>query len=741
MATQWSNLLSFRIAKDDLVAAFSMALVAIPLSLGIAIASGVPPMAGIISVIIGGLIATFIRGSRLAINGPAASLIIVAISGIQLLGAGDASLGFRYFLAASVCAGVLLVILGLLKAGKYGDIFPSTVIYGILGAVGLMILGSQIHVAFGLQPLNGSTFDNIKAISTTFYQQNPLVSGLALIGVLILTFHGSIKNRFVQAIPAPIWLLFAALLWSQLFGFHEFSSVFIGGYEFPVGPQYLVEVPTDVTAHIFFPSFDKINSLNFWMVTVMITLIVSVETIISIRVTDKLDPLKRQTNVSRDLIAVGICTALSSSIGGLPVITAIPMYVGAKTRWASLYQGIIITIFILLTPFLINGVPMAALSSLLLFTGYKLVSPKIFKDTYRLGLEQFVVLSVTILTILVSSLLMGVLVGISVTLLIHYGKSNLTKRHFLRYLLRPSITVRKSKKKETECYIETSGVINFVNILQLKNTLRSVAGYQHVILDMSNARLVDNSVLEYLHEYAEKYDIPGVQFDIIGLDAHETSSRHPYSMHVLPENKKPQLTKRQLALEALTQKMGGNYWHEVRWDVSQFKSFNLFQLRNIEFKLNTAKGMYKGFFEWESCDIAFEESGLFAGQERHTSVILLHLPFNAPAFVVDNDNAISKMGMSIAPNFIEFGDISTQCSVRGVDSIEVHKFMKEDLVQYFEQNDSFHIECNGTMILIFKEMRFANPKDMEQMHDFAQGLAERLLSIWREQAFDLSSIL
>ena len=234
-----------------------------------------------------------------------------------------------------------------------------------------------------------------------------------------------------------------------------------------------------------------------------------------------------------------------------------------------------------------------------------------------------------------------------------------------------------------------------------------------------------------------------MKFELVGLDAHETSSRHPNAMHVLPEDKKPQLTKRQYALEQLSERYDGAYWPEIRWEVSSFKQFNYFQTRPIDYKLNTSKGNYHLFLEWESCDLTFDQGALYNAQEKHTSVILIHLPFNAPVFILQKEGAIEKLETSLSfykdIDFLAHPKFSNRYLLNGPNEEEIRAYFNDRLIEFLENKERYYIESNGSMILIFKEMRFASPSAMEEMHIFSNQLSKVLLTNWKEQAQKLKA--
>ncbi|MCH2043867.1 MAG: SulP family inorganic anion transporter [Saprospiraceae bacterium] len=739
--------------KQDFFASIGLALVALPLVIGIAIASDAPVMAGIWAVLIPCVIATLVRGSEITINGPSAGLITVVALGIADFGGGLD--GFKTVMAATIFAGGIQVLFGLLRLGRIGDMVPAAVSHGMLGAVGLIIISDQAHVALGVPPpaeIDPTKIDNhldaLVQIPASIQAQNPIIAMIAIISLLVLVGHNTLKNKIVQFVPAPIWIIALTIPIVFLFDFYSEPTISILGTDHTLKPDFLVgnilKNPTE-EGLIIQPSFDHLSELKFWILTLTIVAVSSIETLVSAKAVDKMDPLQRQTNLDRELLAVGLSNIGSGFIGGLPVITAIPVYEGAKTRLSNFFFGAIMLIVIVVFSVVVAAIPLAALAVLLLFTAYRLASPKILLDTFRKGDDQFLILMATSIATLVQDLLFGIVVGIAMTLFIHFVKSNLDRKTFLKFLRKPSIDIKYTESIK-EYYIEVDGVINFINIPQLKTTLRRAAKSEQVILDLSSTRLVDFTVMEYLHDYAEKYDIPGVSFDIVGLGAHETSSRHPNATRVLPDDKKPQLTRRQQSLEELSQKYNGQFWPETRWEVSTFKDFQFFLSRQIEYKFNTAKGNYKMFFEWETCDLTFQNRVGFNTEERYTSIALFHLPFNAPKFIIDHESLLDKIGMKLSVreqdiNFDAFPNFSERFILQGPDEKAIRDFFGDGLIQFLEQNEEYHIECNGTVVLILRNMRFASPTAMDKMHKFNQELANTLMVNWREKALDLGTLL
>lgn len=733
--------------KEDITAAFGLALIVLPIALGIAVASGLPPMAGVLSAVVGGIVATFFRGSHITINGPSAGLIAVMLSGGIALGDGDALLGFQSLLAATIFAGIGQMLLGLFKLGERGDIIPTAAINGMLAAVGFTIIVTQVHLVFGATIKSDSAYESFWLIDDSIRDLNPIVLLIGLVATVVLFLHKVLKVKLIKVLPTPIWIVLFCIPIVYYFNFFETHYVPLFNTAFPVGPSYLVEIPTDIKNYIVFPSFDKIDRSEFWIVALSILAVSTIETLVSAKAVDKLDPLERNTNLNKELFAAGLSSTVAGCVGGLPVITAIPVYSGAKTKWSNLYYGIILALFVLICAPIIRLIPLAALAVLLIYTGYRLATPKLWVDTYRKGDDQFLIFFTTFFATLVYGLLIGLMIGIMTTLFNHYAKSNLKRAKFIQYLTEPSIQTTRTENTH-ELYVRLEGIVNFINIPKLKQVLKSSAKTEkHIIVDMSNARLIDYTVLEYLHDDAARYDLPEeMGFEIVGLGAHDSYSRHPNATRILPSDKKPKLNQRQEALLALSEKNNGIFWPEVRWDFQQLKDFEFFKSRTIEYTFNTAKGNYKMFFEWQTCDITFEEGKVFSNRERYTSVSILHLPFNAPKFVLQREDLLDKIGVKLALreediNMEAYPSFSDKFLLEGDNPEAIRKFFNASLIEYLDKNPHYHMECNGTMLLIFKEMRFATPSAMTRMHEFSNELAEILLESWKAQPLDLEAML
>lgn len=517
--------------RSDLLSGFLVFLIALPLCLGIAMASGFPPMAGIISAVIGGLVVSRVNGSHVTINGPAAGLIVVILDAVQSLGQGDAMAGYRYTLAAIVIASVLQVLLGVFKAGKLSAFFPSSVVHGMLAAIGIIIMAKQAHTLLGIKPEAKSLFGTIGEIPHSIIEMNPEVSIIGLLGLALLITWALLKNQTLKMIPAPILVVLLGLALGQYFDLdhvHKYlflpDSEFLPHHEFTVGPAFLVSVPENVLAGFYFPDFGKSATGEFWFAVLTIWLVGSLESLLSAAAVDKLDPYKRDSNLNRDLAAVGAGNVIAGLIGGLPMIAEIVrssanINNGGKTGWANFFHGAFLLTFVALFPKLIHEIPLSSLAALLVFTGFRLASPKEFAKTLAVGWDHFAVFVTTIIGVLATDLLLGVAIGILAELLIHLARGLKPSNLF-------SIAYHVNQTDDNTYHIAVSGAAVFSNFISLKSLLADFPKQKHVYFDLSEAELIDHTAMEFIHHFTEEYQHTGGHCEIAGLDNHRRFSDH-----------------------------------------------------------------------------------------------------------------------------------------------------------------------------------------------------------------------
>ena len=521
--------------RSDLLSGFLVFLIALPLCLGIAMASGFPPMGGIITAIVGGVIVSRISGSYVTINGPAAGLIVVIVDAVQGLGQGDAMAGYRYTLAAIVIASVLQVLLGVFKAGKLSAFFPSSVVHGMLAAIGIIIMAKQIHTLLGVKPAAKTLLSTIAEVPHSLVQLNPEVAVIGFAGLALLIVWAFIKHPTLKMIPAPLLVVLMGLALGQYFDLdHEHNYLFLQSdllphSEYTIGPAFLVAVPENFLAGFYFPDFGKVGDHEFWIHVITIWLVGSLESLLSASAVDKLDPYRRNSNLNRDLTAVGIGNLIAGMIGGLPMIAEIVrssanINNGAKTAWANFFHGLFLLVFVALFPKLIHEIPLASLAALLVFTGFRLASPKEFAKTLAVGVDNFAVFVITIIGVLATDLLIGVAIGILIELGIHISRGLRLGNAF-------SLAYHVNQTDADTYHIEVHGAAVFSNFITLKSLLADFPAKKTLYFDLSETDLIDHTVMEFIHHFADEYVANGGQCEIVGLDEHHAYSDHHLAVH------------------------------------------------------------------------------------------------------------------------------------------------------------------------------------------------------------------
>ncbi|MBI2809378.1 MAG: SulP family inorganic anion transporter [Candidatus Melainabacteria bacterium] len=474
--------------RSDATSGFIVFLIALPLSLGIAIASGMPPLSGIFAAIVGGLVVSQLNGSFVTINGPAAGLIVVILGAVEKLGGGD--VGYHATLAAIAISGILLFIMGLLKAGVLGNFFPGTVVHGMLASIGIIIMSKQLPFVLGVKPPAKEPLQLIAKIPQMFTDMNPQIAMIGFTCLAILIIHAVIKNRTIKKIPAAIIVVAISVAMGFMFDLQHAHTYMLSGHEFKIDPKYLVLLPNSILSGITHPDWSQISSGVFWSCIVSITLVQGIETLLSCAAVDKLDTYKRQSNLSRDVAAVGLGSAVSAMIGGLPMIAEIVrssanVSNGAKTRWANFFHGTFMLVFVLVGAQLVDQIPLAALAALLVFTGYRLAAPKVFTETHKIGPEQTFLFVVTIITTLATDLLIGVGTGIFCKFVLH-----LIKGAEPQHLFSVKTDVQNPSPDTYVVLVQSAAI--FSNFISLNRVLEKIPKGKNITVDLSKSKLVSN---------------------------------------------------------------------------------------------------------------------------------------------------------------------------------------------------------------------------------------------------------
>lgn len=717
----------FKALPKNIFSGFVVSLIALPLGLGLAMASDAPPIAGIIAAIVGGIMVSILGGSHVTIAGPGNGLVGVLLVAISTLGLENAYV-------AIIFSGVLLMSLGFFRMGTLADFFPSSAIQGMLAAIGLIILGKQFHIMLAHKIKREDTVDYLFeipfSINDAIHYENKGLIYAALAGVLslaIMLFYSKIRNKYLQLIPAPMWIVILSIGFSYYFelGLHEPN---------PIAKEYMISgIPSiqNIIADIPTPNFSNIWSFSFWGSVLALTLISGIESLLSIKAVDKLDPEKRRSNVNKDLKALGLATVGSGFLGGLNVVTVIArssvnVNNGASNRSSNFFHAVFLVLFIVLFSTQLTRIPLPALMAILVYTGYKLASPSVITKIFSIGKEQLIIFFVTLIVTLKIGLITGIIAGVITTLIIHFV-INKSVGLFFRNVLKPNVLMFKEANDENNFYVSVKHFCSFLNYYRLKKQLDAVPENEDVIIDFSMCEFVDHTVMENMHSYQELFNKRGGHFDVIGLDMHDTDSKHPFALRrMLPVPKiiKNNLTRRQTNMEILAKDYNFNYSSKKEKEVSVLNNFRFFGTKHINHiynKLSHKDGAICLF------DIEFSEGEFIAKEVIRSTMLHIELNHNIPEFTLDREGFLEKVSAFAGFKDIDIenhDDFSDRFYLQGDNEMEISKFFNDDVTHFFESNPYYHVESKGNTLLIFGKERLASLKEIKALFDFGKRLKE-----------------
>jgi MFS superfamily sulfate permease-like transporter len=513
-----SRLSPFKNLKYDIPASIVVFLVAMPLCLGIAMASGAPLFSGLISGIVGGIVVGALSGSALGVSGPAAGLAVIVLNAITDLG------GFEIFLVAVILAGIIQIIMGFAKAGIIAYYFPSSVIYGMLAGIGIIISLKQLPHAFGYDkdPEGDFQFNQIDGHNTLdelvhmLQNINPgvlLISGVSLLLLILWNTKFFQKLKFTKLIQGPLVVVVLGIFLQKIF-----SSI----PNLAISSDHLVSVPIADSVSGFFnnfslPDFSALSNPDVYITAVVIAVVASLETLLCVEASDKQDTLKRITPTNRELKAQGIGNLIAGFIGGLPVTQVIVrssanQQSGGKTKASTVIHGVLLLISIVAIPFVLNMIPLGVLAAILLVVGYKLAKPSLFKKMYNQGMGQFVPFMVTIIGIVFTDLLIGIALGLVVAIFI------ILRNNFkVPYKLRKENLQGKEKIK-----IVLSEDVSFLNKASIQKSLAEIPDNTHVEINASQNHFIHHDVIEIIENFQISAMSRNIEVKVIDLYKYES---------------------------------------------------------------------------------------------------------------------------------------------------------------------------------------------------------------------------
>ncbi|AWW00653.1 SulP family inorganic anion transporter [Arcticibacterium luteifluviistationis] len=701
-----------------------VSLIALPLGLGLALASGAPPISGVIAAVVGGVLVSILGGSNVTITGPGNGLVVAVLAAITTLGEGDMYQGYLYTLAAIIISGALITLLAFVNLGKLSNFFPSSAIQGMLAAIGIIILAKQFHIMIGNLDASGSPLGLLASIPKSIMEaiRTPERHAAAIAGVfslLIMIFYSRVRNKYFQLIPAPMWIVFLSV------GIAYFYANKLG-MDNPISDEYLVSIPDNVFSNFPRPDFSKVLSGDFILAVVSITLIASIESLLSIKAVDKLDPQRRQSNVNKDLKALGLATVISGFLGGLNVVTVIArssvnVNNNATNRSANFFHAIFLVLFIWLFKDQLENIPFPALAAILVYTGYKLASPAILQKIRDIGKEQVLIFLVTLITTLLTSLIIGIVVGILATFLVHMI---LTRSVALFFSNIKNNNVTKYLEEDGKQHISVKYFSTFLNFFRLKNVLDGIKPSERVVVDLLECSFVDHTVMENLWDYEQTFDKNGGEFEVIGLDLHSAESSHPFALRralkYVPFVNAPDVqTKRQKEIGKFVESMGWYFSTENDYHMFFLRHFNYFRTRQVDHLYNKASDKNKVF---KLFDVEYSEGAFILEEQLHATMLFINTRNNIPAFTLDKGDFYERMhylGGYKEIKFKTFRDFARRFTLRGDNLLGIRRFFSDDLILFFESNSYYHIESNGEGgILIMDKERHSGVGEVKALVDF-----------------------
>lgn len=644
----WAGLKHWR---HDALAGFQVALLWTPFSLGVALASGAPAVAGLISAIVAGLLYPFLGGSHVTVSGPAAALAPVLLWGMLTLGHGDLAAGYPLVLVAIVLTGVLQLLLSVLKAGRYASLLPVTVVEAMLASIGIMIIVRQIPALFGAASVPSKSM--VEAITRLPEQLMTAQAAPAFIGLAALAVMFGFRR-----LQHGIWRWIPAAIVASALGA-------LLGWLFELPAALRISVPERLLDGMSFPAFGALLAqpdiwLSMLLVVLTFTMIDGVESVASVKAVDKIDPWHRKSDANKTLRAMGVCNMTSGFLGGLTVIpNAVPsranIDAGARTLWSNFYSGIFLLIFATVLASMLMLIPLSAIAAILIYIGWRLCEPAVFARMAAIGRDRILIFAGTVVAILLTDLLRGMLIGVAMELLLlMYLQSpslrwSITGKFTLRDALgiyrsvivgmfrSPVIKIRTETVDGRTRHLVTMGSMVGFNTLHVEDLVARLPAQGEVVLRFTeSARLLDHTAMEFLQHLEEELAAAGRRLTVEGLDALLPFASHPLASRLQDaeaQSRTLELDDRASAMAELAQRLGLAFAPALRATVNR-EGFIYLRRGDQREERNTLEGPYRGV-QWRVFDYSHTAAPDYHMARRHTLLVAtLPQPLGADEVVV-----------------------------------------------------------------------------------------------------------
>lgn len=704
--------------RVDALSGFLVFLLALPLSLGIAKASEFPTAMGVLTAMIGGIIVGIFQGGRLTIKGPAAGLITVCSGAV--IGLGGGVIGWHAACGVIVVTAIIQFFFGVFKFGDLSDFFPHSAVHGMLAAIGVLIFAKQFPVLLGVDPALTKGLTPIQLylnIPRFVANATPDIALIGIIGLLVLFGLPALKVNFIKKIPAPMVVLVLAIPIAMAM---DFKTTY---------PNALVKIGNfwqDVT---FNATFDQIGSFVFWKFVFMFLFVNSLESLLTVKAIDGLDPWKRKSNYNTDLKALALGNGLSGFFGGLPMISEVArssanVGFGARTRWANVFHGTCLLISMVALIPVIEMIPSAALAAMLISVSYRLANPKEFIGAYKIGTEQLVIFLTTIIVTVAEDLLLGVGAGILVKFIFHIANGAPIGSLFkAKYTLTEHGDTYEVKVKDSAI---------FSNLLGFQKMWKGLKPGKRIVFDFAEAKLVDHTFQESLHHFEEDYHNTGGTIKITGLTGHKSFSSHPLAAKKLAPGSaasvlQVELNARQVELRSFSETNEYAFYPQKVRNALKYKDFPIQTGAKILYEENVLS-RYTDLARIEVSDMTLTEGALQAKSDTHITVAhISEIEVPIPDFALEPEGLWSKVSELVGGKDIDFEahpDFSAKYYLRGPDEGAVRNFFGENLIRFFETHDQIHVECHKHRLLIYTKRDLLELAEIELLEKFSEDLVK-----------------
>jgi len=711
--------------RYDLLAGLQVALVSLPLSIGIAIASGAPAVTGLISAIIAGLIFPFLGGAFVTISGPAAGLAPALLAGMLMLGGGDLAAGYPLLLVAICLTGLLQILLAFFKTGRYAIFLPVTVVEAMLAAIGLIIIIKQIPTLMGaILPASETMLLSVTKLPQALSLIDWPVFLIGAISLFLMFYLNKSRYEWMRKIPPALVVTILGVLLASLFSLEA---------------KYLITMPDKVLDGITMPAFGEVLSRpELWwgvlIVVITLTLIDGIESLATIKAVDKIDPFQRKSDPNVTLRSMGISNTLSSIFGGLTIIpggikSRTNIDAGGRTLWANFYNAIFLLIFLFVAAEIIAMVPLAAIAAILVYVGWKLCEYKVFTKTYAIGRDQLIIFIITVVAILGTDLLVGILVGIAAEVLmllylltpsfryvltgrLSFKRSCCLLWGNLRVMFKtPILKIKELEKQGVRHYEITLSSLVCFNLLPLDKILASLPPKEGVTLIITESgRIIDHTAIEYLHQFEEECVRDGRLFELVGVENFVKFTGHALAARMQDTalvKEQVERTEREEEMARLSEHYNLSFQSAA---TSTLNEQNFVYLRRGADKQESS--IMSG--EFSGCTVRLFDYSHTAAPDYYTKH--WHTIITSHCLVASNQkipDMVITPGHYLERYLVEYNEVdlsydegfTDKYRCFGKEGDDPLSFISAELIQFLKRHDGFYLEISKGVMLAFRKVK------------------------------------